>query len=225
MKNFKCLLTCNVNDILIPGPSWAIHPHWEIITPLAKGQWKLYCPKATLFHLRGALSCLRDAVDRPAGSLDLRSTAALRQQEVFSGRASLPGARPWYNLIHDTSLTLCAFPLTQARTALMDCPLCDASCHSNFTNRDIQFVPEASFSSIVWSRWSIGQDRADRECSNVCPTKRQIATAVSLDPLSLFRRDLSRSHLFNYALKSPPSENSPVAIIAPTHATSVWEED
>ena len=185
---------------------------------------EIILPKGHIIPPEGCI-ILPEGCRRPAGSLDLRSTAALRQQEVFSGRASLPGARPWYNLIHDTSLTLCAFPLTQARTALMDCPLCDASCHSNFTNRDIQFVPEASFSSIVWSRWSIGQDRADRECSNVCPTKRQIATAVSLDPLSLFRRDLSRSHLFNYALKSPPSENSPVAIIAPTHATSVWEED
>ena len=25
---------------------------------------KLFCPKATFFHLRGALACLRDAVDR-----------------------------------------------------------------------------------------------------------------------------------------------------------------
>ena len=36
----------------------------DIIITWPKGQWKLYCQKATLFHQRGALSCLRDAVDR-----------------------------------------------------------------------------------------------------------------------------------------------------------------
>ena len=40
------------------SPWWGLFVDGECnnITPLAKGQWKLYCPKATLFHLRGALS-------------------------------------------------------------------------------------------------------------------------------------------------------------------------
>ena len=46
-----------------------------IITPLSSGQTKLYCPQATLFHLRGCIIL-------PLGCLDLRSTASLRQDNA-----------------------------------------------------------------------------------------------------------------------------------------------
>ena len=46
-----------------------------IITPLSSGQWKLNCPQATLFHLRGCIIL-------PLGCLDLRSTASFRQDNA-----------------------------------------------------------------------------------------------------------------------------------------------
>ena len=67
----RCNLGCK--SVLDPGQwvlsrpraifhcPFASQPINVIITPVPSGQRKLYCPQATLFHLRSALSCLQTA--------------------------------------------------------------------------------------------------------------------------------------------------------------------
>ena len=52
------------NDINLSLSCGSLVGKWEIITPLAEGQWKLFRQRDTLFCQRGALSRQRGAIDR-----------------------------------------------------------------------------------------------------------------------------------------------------------------